>query len=426
MIPLPKYVHAPKNRAGRHYYFFQKYRATDREWPRVPLPPEPMSPEFALRSAMLDRLEATQSDGQWRWFYRDVLDRLHDLPQPADAEAFWKAADKADDIGKKLAAGIRKSVSSLVLEFKESAAFKVRPEGAQKTRGGGIAQSTHDQYGPHLETIDRIWGDLQVTTITPVDVQMAIDTFSETPSAGRVFRSVLSRLISWGIPRGYSLTNPVEHTERPAEGGTYDPWPPWAFELFMEFARADLFMPVYSALFTGQRVSDVVKMRRPIGAASEMPIVAQKTGELVPVQIHSEYRLIIRAEKSEHEMLHLRADGEPWTYEGLKTAWQRQMDFPATLYSSARDRAAAKAMLRFRENRLVFHGLRKNAVNMLLEVGCSEERVASIVGMTPAMVHHYSKKVSQFRLARDAMKQLEAGWSALRPAILGNVTRLQG
>jgi hypothetical protein len=66
----------------------------------------------------------------------------------------------------------------------------------------------------------------------------------------------------------------------------------------------------------------------------------------------------------------------------------------------------------FRDKRLVFHGLRKNAVNMLLEVGCTEEQVAAIVGMSAAMVHHYSKEVSKFRLARSAMKMLETGWAA--------------
>jgi hypothetical protein len=109
-----------------------------------------------------------------------------------------------------------------------------------------------------------------------------------SPSAGRVFRSVLSRVVSWGIPRGYSQTNPVENTETLEDAGTYDPWPPWAFELFMEFGRIDLHLPVFSALFTGQRISDIVKMRRPLGVAAEMPIVAQKTGEPIPVQIHSE------------------------------------------------------------------------------------------------------------------------------------------
>jgi hypothetical protein len=136
-------------------------------------------------------------------------------------------------------------------------------------------------------------------------------------------------------------------------------------------------------------------------------LVAQKTNELVPVQIHSEYRAIIRAQKSEHEMLHLREDGEPWTYAGFKTAWQRELNKPA--------------FARFRAERIVFHGTRKNAVNNLLEVGCSEARVAAIVNMSPAMVHHYSKKVSQFRLARAAMEQFEAGWEKLRPSVLGNL-----
>jgi len=96
-----------------------------------------------------------------------------------------------------------------------------------------------------------------------------------------------------------------------------------------------------------------------------------------------------------------------WTYEGFKTAWQREMNL--------------EKLARFREERIVFHGTRKNAVNNLLEVGCSEERVAAIVKMSPAMVHHYSKKVSQFQLARTAMKQFEAGWAELRPHVLGTL-----
>ena len=117
------------------------------------------------------------------------------------------------------------------------------------------------------------------------------------PSAGRIFRAVLSRLCSWGIPRGYCKSNPVEHTETSEEGGTYDPWPPNAFEHFFAHARFGLHLPVYSGLFTGQRLSDVIVMRRPVEDVTEMPLVAQKTGELVPVRIHSEYRGIIRAQK---------------------------------------------------------------------------------------------------------------------------------
>jgi hypothetical protein len=109
-------------------------------------------------------------------------------------------------------------------------------------------------------------------------------------------------------------------------------------------------------------------------------------------------------------LLHLRADGEPWTYEGFKTARQREMDKPV--------------MKPFKANRWVPHGLRKNSVNMLLEVGCSAALVSAIVGMSLQMVEHYSSKVNRFRLARGAMKILEAAWAEHRPHVLGKVKQI--
>lgn len=407
MAELPRYVHA-KRRRGRLELSFQKYRGGSGAWPRVKLPPDPFSEKFARRVSLCAHLDATnKADGKWVWHFVDIAGRRHELPasQP-DPEAFWAAVEKADAVGKQLAAGERKTFSALIVEYKASGAFRLKVDEDGKERPG-LAEATRDQYTRHLDDIDAAWGSDPVASLTPVDVQKAIDAFKDTPSAGRVFRSVLSRLCSWGIPRGYGTSNPVEHTETAEDGGTYDPWPPNAFEFFFAHARIGLHLPVYSGLFTGQRLSDVIDMRRPVENVTEMPLVAQKTGELVPVQIHSEYRGIIRAQKSEHEMLHLREDGQPWTYAGFKTAWQREMNRPE--------------FTEFRKNRWVFHGTRKNAVNNLLEVGCSEARVAAIVNMSPAMVHHYSKKVSQFRLARAAMEQFEAGWEKLRPSVLGNV-----
>jgi hypothetical protein len=50
--------------------------------------------------------------------------------------------------------------------------------------------------------------------------------------------------------------------------------------------------------------------------------------------------------------------------------------------------------------------------------------VSAIVGISQAMVHHYSLKVNKFRLARSAMKLLEDGWAAQRKNVLGSVKRL--
>ncbi|MDA9396426.1 hypothetical protein WN73_38615 [Bradyrhizobium sp. CCBAU 45394] len=406
MVELPRYVHAKRRRGGLELSF-QKYRGTDSAWPRVKLPSNPLSAEFVKKIALCARLEATKTPGGWTWVFIDEMDRRHDLPAPQpDSEAFWRAVERAEAVGKELLAGVRKTFSALIAEFKASAAYQLNIDEDGKSRPG-LAESTRDQYERNLDDIEEAWGSDPVAELTPVDVQKAIDAFRDTPSAGRVFRSVLSRLCSWGIPRGYGTSNPVEHTETSENAGTYDPWTPAAFEHFFQHARIGLHLPVYSGLFTGQRLSDVIEMRRPREGVTEMPLVAQKTGELVPVQIHSEYRAIIQAQKSDHAMLHLREDGEPWTYYGFKTAWQREMNRPEFEV--------------FRKHRWVFHGTRKNSVNNLLEVGCSEARVAAIVNMSPAMVHHYSKKVSQFRLARAAMEQFEEGWAKLRPSVLGNV-----
>jgi hypothetical protein len=109
-------------------------------------------------------------------------------------------------------------------------------------------------------------------------------------------------------------------------------------------------------------------------------------------------------------MLHLRADGSAWSYEGWKTAWQREIE---------KDVNGKKPLQIFGDSRWVFHGVRKNAVCMLLEVGCTEDQVSAIVGMSPQMVRHYAKEVSRIRLARDAMKLLELKWKEQRVHVLG-------
>jgi hypothetical protein len=82
-------------------------------------------------------------------------------------------------------------------------------------------------------------------------------------------------------------------------------------------------------------------------------------------------------------------------------------------------RAKEAAFKRLREARVVFHGLRKNAVIALLEAGCTEAEVSAIVGMSEQMVRHYSQEISARRLAINAMKKLEAGWGEIRKNVLG-------
>ena len=77
-------------------------------------------------------------------------------------------------------------------------------------------------------------------------------------------------------------------------------------------------------------------------------------------------------------------------------------------------------MKRLRDAGLVFHGLRKNAVNTLLEVGCTEAEVSAIVEMSEQMVRHYSKDVNRSQLNLSGSLKMEAGWSEARKRVFGN------
>jgi tRNA(Ile2) C34 agmatinyltransferase TiaS len=57
---------------------------------------------------------------------------------------------------------------------------------------------------------------------------------------------------------------------------------------------------------------------------------------------------------------------------------------------------------------VVPHGLRKNAVNALLEAECSTAEVSAITGQSLKMVEHYAKKRNQKRLGGSAILKFDA------------------
>jgi hypothetical protein len=63
----------------------------------------------------------------------------------------------------------------------------------------------------------------------------------------------------------------------------------------------------------------------------------------------------------------------------------------------------------FRQRKLVFHGLRKSSVVMLLECGCTDAEVAAITGQSREMIEHYALMVNQRKLARSAILKWESG-----------------
>lgn len=387
MVELPKHVHRitkrPKGRPETVYTFYTRHRNTPAAWPSIALP-EPLSAEFAQAIAICEAIEREQAG----WFLHGA-----ELPDHRSKE-FWPAAKKVYAAYQRRLHADAKDFTALVEAFQDHEAFK------------SLSDSTQRGYKASAKLVKAAWAFDLPSELTTVDAQQAIDALGDTPASANQFRAYLSRLMAWGIPRGFCSSNPVQFTEKIPGGEPWKPWPEWAWEILVEHAPFNLLLPAISALFTGQRQGDVLLMPRPRESDQTIEVRAQKTDSTVWVPIHSAYRpWIEKAPKGDAIQLHLGVKGMPYeTTDGFRADWQRLMN--------------TDPFKPFRENRLVFHGIRKNAVINLLEVGCTETQAGAICNMSEEMVRHYGKEVRIRVLARDGMKLLENRWNEVRQPAL--------
>src|SRR5690606_4987538 len=190
-----------------------RFRNTPAAWPSIKLP-EPLDKEFVTA---VEVCEALDRNGD-KWLLHDKL-----VPDPKTSD-FWPAAKEALAAWRRRSHADAKDFTALVDGFESSEAFKA------------LAGSTRRGYTASGKLVKEAWGFDRPADLTTVDAQQAIDSLGETPATANQFRAYLSRLMAWGIPRGYSTMNPVEHTEKVPGGEPWSPWPEWAFEILIEHA----------------------------------------------------------------------------------------------------------------------------------------------------------------------------------------------
>ena len=88
------------------------------------------------------------------------------------------------------------------------------------------------------------------------------DGMSVTPVAANLMLTVLRVLIEWGIPRGYRDDNPTIGLRRLViEESGAQPWSEEAYGFVIDKAPANLRRMAFLGRATGQRASDLVRMR---------------------------------------------------------------------------------------------------------------------------------------------------------------------
>ena len=145
------------------------------------------------------------------------------------------------------------------------------------------------------------------------------------------------------------------------------------------------------ARYTGQRQSDVLRMRPEHVEDDGLNVRQQKTGKQLWVPLHRDLKTAMKGWDGSPFVQKPRGGG--YTPDQFRAAWTRLMDkTPAG---------------RIRAEGFTFHGLRASSVEKLREAGCGDREIEAITGMSTAMISRYSRFADQKSLAKAAFGRLE-------------------
>lgn len=339
---LPPHVNAVRSR-GKRYYYFHPARGTQRAGKAIRIPGDPVDPEGSLSA-------------DWWEAYR----RIAGAAAPAAPSGTF---------------------ALLIDAHQQSLEWKA------------LSPRTREEWSRHLRDVRAAWGDLQVRGVEPKHVLALRDSRAKTPANANNLIRALSSLLAWAVPRGWRENNPCHAIHKLKIGEGYAPWPWEAIEYFAVHARPDLWHAAALALFSGQRLSDVLKVKWSDISDGLICVRQGKTGKSLWIPVHRRLAAILAQPPriSVYVLTHTR--GRPWTLHGFKASWSNELN--------------RVVMKQLRDKRLVFHGLRKSAVVTLLEAGATDAEVSAITGQSREMVAHYSRQVNQRKLAAAAILKWE-------------------
>ncbi len=210
------------------------------------------------------------------------------------------------------------------------------------------------------------------------------------PGAANSFVRTVAALYVWGRKRELVRADPCKEIDM-QEVGEHEPWP---VTLLTEALAADddlVRMATHLLFYTAQRIGDVCLMRWGDIRDGAISLSQQKTSKDMSIRLHQ--ALVGELARHPRSLGTILADanGEPLRQQVIRNR--------------------LKAFAEARGQKIVPHGLRKNAVNALLEVGCSVAETAAISGQTLQLVEHYARRRDQSILGDAAILKWERGES---------------
>ena len=124
-------------------------------------------------------------------------------------------------------------------------------------------------------------------------------------------------LLAFAKEREYRSDNPAEGVAKllkPSHVEGYKPWPEWAIEKFqMEHGGSMMGLASMLGLYTGQRLSDCLRMRWSDIIGNRINVRQSKTGVALEIRIHSALRAALSETDKRSPIILTTARGLPFT-----------------------------------------------------------------------------------------------------------------
>ena len=311
----------------------------------------------------------TRSDGT-----RELLPLPH-IRDPRFGDCYARA--KATRTNRRNRQGIL-TLEGLIRQYERSPEFREKSAATKISYDRYLAKAnalirTRSGDSPPAKSIERR------------DVVKLRDELADTPGAASQAVRALGALFAWAVENEKLKDNPAAKVRKFA-AKPHDPWP---LDLLEEgISDPQVGLAVALMFFTGQRINEVVRMSWADISGGFMRVFVQKTKQRMEVAILPELEEMLQRTPKLAPTILTNANGKPWTQSGLR---QKMQDWAMA-----------------RGHKIVPHGLRKNAVNALLEAGCTAAEVSGITGHSIQMVEHYSKAVNWKHLGRAAVVKFDA------------------
>lgn len=233
-------------------------------------------------------------------------------------------------------------------------------------------------------------GDQKVTNYRVRDVYDLQDTIAEmkTPAIAKRCITVLSLIFKYAKRRGLIEINPAYKIERPT-GLKKTPHRSWTDEeinLVLNNAPDHIVRNVMVLLHTGLRAGDAIKLQwSHISDDGFITLKTQKTGAEVCIPISDELAKELARPKRGLYLL-MSKTGRPYS--------------KRTIFSTDIRTHLRKLGI---DDVPPVHGLRKNAVQRLVEDGNDYNIIAAITGQSDDMIAHYGQAYKRKKLASQAV-----------------------